>query len=69
MIQLSKAMKFDYGKFDYVLHEGKPLLLDANKTTSGMTASDDPKKIAGRRYRAEGLYQYFEGADQRSRMA
>ncbi|HWD91336.1 MAG TPA: hypothetical protein VG938_03215 [Verrucomicrobiae bacterium] len=60
MMQLAKAMKFDYGKFDYVLHEGKPVLLDANKTTGGVTASTDPKKVAGRRYRAEGLYQYFK---------
>jgi hypothetical protein len=67
MIQLAKAMKFDYGKFDYVLHEGKPILLDANKTTGGVTASTDPKKIAGRRYRAEGLYPYFESAPQADR--
>jgi hypothetical protein len=60
MMQLAKAMKFDYGKFDYVIHEGKPVLLDANKTTGGVTASTDPKKVAGRRYRAEGLYQYFK---------
>ena len=60
IIKLAKAMKFDYGKFDYVIHEGNPILLDANKTTGGVTASTDPKKVAGRRYRAEGLYQYFE---------
>ncbi len=60
MMQLARAMKFDYGKFDYVLHEGRPLLLDANKTTGGVTASNDPKKVAGRRYRAEGLYAYFQ---------
>src|ERR1017187_10351647 len=34
MVRLPKAMKFDYGKFDYVIHEGKPLLLDVNKTTA-----------------------------------
>jgi hypothetical protein len=61
MIRLARDMKFDYGKFDYVLHEGKPILLDANKTTGGVTASNDPEKIVARRYRAEGLYRYFEG--------
>jgi hypothetical protein len=61
MIQLAKVMKFDYGKFDYVICEGKPILLDANKTTGGLTASTDPKMIARRRYRAEGLYKYFQG--------
>jgi hypothetical protein len=60
MIQLAGTMKFDYGKFDYVLHEGKPVLLDANKTTGGVTASTDPKMVARRRHRAQGLYKYFE---------
>jgi hypothetical protein len=64
MIELAKAMKFDYGKFDYVIYEGKPILLDANKTTGGVTASTDPKMIARRRHRAQGLYKYFEGARQ-----
>jgi len=26
------ALGFDFGKFDYVLHEGRPVLLDVNKT-------------------------------------
>ena len=29
---LRKKMKFDFGKFDYVEHDGVPILLDANKT-------------------------------------
>jgi hypothetical protein len=29
-----KRLGMDYGKFDYVLHEGKPVLLDANRTPS-----------------------------------
>ncbi len=32
IVQLAKSMGFDYGKFDYVMHGGKPELLDANKT-------------------------------------
>lgn len=27
-----QALGFDFGKFDYVLHEGRPVLLDINKT-------------------------------------
>ena len=27
-----EALGFDFGKFDFVMHEGEPLLLDANKT-------------------------------------
>ncbi|TIV27981.1 MAG: hypothetical protein E5V96_34050, partial [Mesorhizobium sp.] len=29
---LRRDLGFDYGKFDFVMHEGKALLLDANKT-------------------------------------
>jgi hypothetical protein len=32
IVALARKLKFDYGKFDYVLHDGEPLLLDANKT-------------------------------------
>jgi len=27
-----RSLGFDFGKFDYVLHEGRPVLLDVNKT-------------------------------------
>lgn len=30
--RLRRKLGFDYGKFDFVLHDGKPVLLDANKT-------------------------------------
>lgn len=30
-----KRLGFDYGKFDFVLHEGKTVLFDANKTPAG----------------------------------
>ena len=29
---LRRNLGFDYGKFDFVIHEGRPVLLDANKT-------------------------------------
>jgi len=32
IVKIAKLMKFDFGKFDYVLHEGKAVLLDTNKT-------------------------------------
>ena len=59
IVKLPKAMGFDLGKFDYVIHEGKALLLDANKTTSGISGPSSPELVAARRYRAEGLYDYF----------
>jgi hypothetical protein len=62
IVSLRKAMKFDYGKFDYVIHEGQALLLDTNKTVGGANYHSTPQRMADRRYRAEGLYAYFERA-------
>ena len=39
IVELTKKMKFDYGKFDYVIHEGNPILLDINKTPGAGTTS------------------------------
>lgn len=30
--ELRRRLGFDYGKFDFVVHDGQPVLLDANKT-------------------------------------
>jgi hypothetical protein len=60
ILRLRKAMKFDYGKFDYVIHEGQALLLDANKTVGAANYPSTPQRVADRRYRAEGLYAFFE---------
>ena len=55
---LRHELDFDYGKFDYVVHDGQPVLLDANKTTAaGLPLT--PELAAARRYRAEGLYSFF----------
>jgi len=32
IMKLTQALGFEYGKFDYVIHDGVPVLLDANKT-------------------------------------
>ncbi len=32
IVELARIMGFDFGKFDFVVHEGAPVLLDANKT-------------------------------------
>ena len=46
----------DYGKLDYVVHDGELVLLDVNKTT-GATNYTDPEALrALRRDQAEGLY-------------
>jgi hypothetical protein len=42
LIALRKQMKFDFGKFDYVVHDGMPILLDANKTPTYPTSDGTP---------------------------
>jgi len=50
----------DYGKVDYVVHDGEAILLDVNKTI-GTTGSyrDSETLNATRRYLAQGLYTYI----------
>jgi hypothetical protein len=49
----------DYGKLDYVVHEGTPILLDVNKTTGASAKVADLNLKTMRRQLAEGLYSYF----------
>lgn len=60
IISIRHAMNFDYGKFDYVMRDGKVVLFDANKTTGAHTKGVSPQLQAMRKYRAEGLYSYFK---------
>lgn len=52
-----EQLKFDYGKFDYVVHDGKPILLDANKTVGSVHGS--PILEENWRRRAKGIYSYL----------
>ena len=60
---LRKKFHFDYGKFDYVIHENVPILLDINKTISA-SLKDEPNLsepyTAMRRKWASGIYSFFE---------
>ncbi len=56
--KLRHELNFDYGKFDYVIHKGEPVLLDINKTT-GSVRKLTPEITAMRKHRAQGLYSYF----------
>jgi hypothetical protein len=55
---LRHTLGFDYGKLDYVIHNGKTVLLDANKTT-GASGVRTPELEAMRRHHAGGIYSYF----------
>ena len=48
----------DYGKIDYVVHDGRAVLLDINKTTGATTRVSETLE-AERRYQAQGLYAYL----------
>lgn len=56
MLRLREAMRVDFGKLDYVMHDGRPVLLDVNKTVGGGT----PRTLSasGVRFRAEGIQSY-----------
>jgi len=51
----------DYGKLDYVVHEGQPTLLDVNKTVGASRSGyrPDADLIAARRHLAGGIDQYL----------
>lgn len=45
----------EYGKFDYVIHDGKPHLVDVSKTVGASRRNPDKLRAEGRRYRALGI--------------
>lgn len=48
LIELKKRTQFEFGKFDYVMHDGRPIVLDLNKTPdyAGDPASPRLRKLA-----------------------
>lgn len=64
--KIRSMMKADYGKFDYVLCDGKPILYDINKTPSGgrigRGRSTPPVLRSGLTALAQGVKDYFEKA-------
>ena len=62
-----KELKLDYGKLDYVVKDGKPILLDVNKTVGAAglinkKENDTKRKYLDkkRKYLSEGIFSYFE---------
>jgi hypothetical protein len=41
IVEARRRLRLDYGKLDYVMHNGQPLLLDVNKTVGGNSAKLD----------------------------
>jgi len=59
VLEWRKALGIDYGKLDYVIEDGEPVLLDVNKTIGASRRMAGADLVAMRRYLAEGLYGYF----------
>jgi len=61
LLKIRKEMGFDYGKFDYVVHDDKVVLIDANKTvgSGGQALMLNPAFMKTREYLAEGIRDYF----------
>ena len=53
-------LKLDYGKLDYVVINGKPILLDINKTTGATGLINKKENDKKRRHLSEGIFSYFE---------
>lgn len=61
MVRERERLHFDYGKFDYVMHGGRPVLLDINKTIgrSQLQTIETDEMRELRRIKAVALYDYF----------
>lgn len=59
IVALRHRLGFDYGKLDYVIHDGEPVLLDANKTVGVGALSLTPERLERWRRRAAGIQSYF----------
>lgn len=60
MLSLRKTHYFDYGKYDYTLHEDVPVFLDMNKTPGTAHGSCPVDPLLHREW-AAGILSYFTG--------
>ena len=54
-----RQFNLDYGKLDYLVHDGHPVLIDVNKTTGASRQMAGAPLSEMRRRLADGLYSYF----------
>ena len=55
-----ERLGFDFGKFDFVIHKGEPVLLDANRTP-GIATAIRPMMKKGAPNLARGLHELLTG--------
>ena len=66
LFQFRRQVGLDYGKIDYVVHDGAVMVLDVNKTTGASSAQAGPELEAKRRHRAEGVHHFLRQAPRRA---
>ena len=55
LLEFRKSLCFDYGKIDYLMHEGKPVVLDINTTPTIVSGSGQDKLLIGLDELAPGI--------------
>jgi len=55
-----RELKLDYGKLDYVINDGKAVLLDVNKTVGATGLINKKENDRKRQYLSEGIFSYFD---------
>ncbi len=58
--EVRRRMRLDYGKIDFVVVDGRPVVIDVNKTI-GSGDTSDAETIERRRYLAEGVLEWARG--------
>lgn len=58
VVEVRRRLRLDYGKIDYVIHEGQPLVIDVNKTV-GNDLGRPEGVIDARLHRAAGIHSYL----------
>jgi hypothetical protein len=59
ILAMRRELNVDFGQFDYVMHEGRAVLLDLNRTIGRGSMVPSAELDAQRVHRARGLYKYF----------
>jgi hypothetical protein len=59
LFELQRELRIDYGKLDYVVHDGAVSLLDVNKTPGAYPGPVTAAQHTARRRRADGIYAYL----------
>jgi hypothetical protein len=59
IVSIREELGADFGKFDYVMHDGRAVLIDANKTPGGTGLRPTRERMARWRERAAGIRVYL----------